>query len=142
MDQNGLQVAGMIIGYSSLKMQHPYLNSVIIPISLTAAGGSVDIRKMSVRYTYPGTIEESKPYEPLMHSFPQPGHWSVQDVLNGDEDHLLEPGEIFRINMTVMNAHGMYPNGRFTLEIKPAEGPELRIPLQVPPHIERINRIT
>jgi len=142
MDQSGLQQVGKIIGYSSLAMQQPRLNSIIVPIGLTAGGGAVDVRKMSVRYTYSGTIEELDPYEPLMHSFPQAGYWSVQEVYTGDDDYLLEPGEVFRINITVQNTNGMQPYGRFTLEIKPAEGPELRIPRQVPPHIDRINILT
>jgi|CXWL01.1.fsa_nt_gi flagellin FlaB len=59
-------------------------------------------------------------------------------VITGDTDNLLEPGELFEINLTAINAVAgvdINANDTFTLEVQPPTGSYMVIQRTMPPSI-------
>jgi len=64
--------------------------------------------------------------------------WKVEKKYNeqGTENYLLEPGEQFELNVTVLKPG---PNAQFTVHLQPSAGAVYSIKRTVPPAIEKIN---
>lgn len=132
-------VAGTVYGVSSTP---DYVDSIIIPVRLTADGEPIDITTVSVRIVGPRHKEVLAQSEPLMDAYPaQPGLWSVQQSLNADGDLLLEAGEEFVLNITPAHRNDCAPYGSFAVEIKPAGRAALRVERTVPGRIDRVTRL-
>ncbi len=135
---SSLTVTGSIYGVSSTAEA---IRSIIIPVSLTPGSDPIDITTVSVRLVGSAHSEPIKRNEPLLDVVPKLGHWSVQERLNADSDHLIEAGEQYILNIS--------PNGRadcmayrtFAVEIKPAGRLALRVERTVPGSITPITRL-
>ncbi|MDD2788666.1 archaellin/type IV pilin N-terminal domain-containing protein, partial [Methanoculleus sp.] len=110
-------VTGNVYGISK---SHNYIESIIIPVRLTAGGEPIDMTTVSVRIVGPrhkGLLTQS---EPLVTRAPKSGFWSIQEQLNSDCDLLLEAGEECFLNIAPQTLTDCAPYGSFVVEIKPA----------------------
>jgi archaeal flagellin FlaB len=131
-------VAGTVYGIGSSPSQ---LTNIIIPVGLTAGGEPIDIASVSVRFTSARHIGTPTQKEPLIGSYPAYNQWSVQEILNGDGDTLLEQGEMFLLNISPLTNIDLVPNGAFAIEIKPAGRAPLRVARTIPAAIDRVTRL-
>jgi len=115
--------------------------TVITPASLTAGSDPIDITTVSVRLIGPTHREIINPNDPLIGVFPEIGHWSVQGWLNADPDHLLETGEQYILNISPNGRVDCKPYRTFSIELKPAGRPALRVERTVPGSITPITRL-
>lgn len=131
-------LAGTVYGISGTS---DYVDSILVPVKLTADGEPIDITTVSVRIVGPRHKEVLAQNELLMDAYPaQPGLWSVQQSLNSDGDLLLETGEEFILNITPAHKDDCAPYGSFVVEIKPAGRAALRVERTVPGRIDRVTR--
>jgi flagellin FlaB len=70
---------------------------------------------------------------------PSAGKWSVTKINNdvGTNNQLLEAGEQFQIS--AMPSSSIYPNDKFTLEIKPGVGAAFDITRSAPGGLNEVN---
>lgn len=131
-------VTGTIYGISSAP---GFIESVIIPVGLTAGNEPIDMTTVSIRFIGPRHSEIVEQANPLVDVFPGYGFWSVQEWFNSDTDMLLEVGEQCVLNISPGNQNDCRPYGSFAVEIKPAGRAALRVERTVPGSIERVNRL-
>jgi len=135
---SGLILATSIHGISSSPER---IDTIVIPVSLTAGSEPIDINTVSIRLVGSAHIEEIYRNNPLVGAFPEDGHWSVLERINSDDDHLLEPGERYILYMRPMNRVDCRPYRTFALEIKPAGRVALRVERTVPGSITPLTRL-
>ena len=114
------------------------IDSIIIPIGLTAGSEPIDITTVSVRLvgtTHREIVDQSVP---LVDVSPGRGFWGVQERLNSDTDLLLEAGEQYILNITPEIRSDCMPYRSFAVEIKPAGRVALRVERTVPGSIDTI----
>ncbi len=131
-------VTGSVFGISATP---GYVESIIVPVGLTAGSEPIDITTVSIRFIGPKHSGIVTPSVPLVGAFPRYGFWSIQGQVNSDDDLLLEPGEQFILNISPKSQADCRPYGSFTIEIKPAGRAALRVERTVPGSIERVNRL-
>ncbi|MCK9276768.1 MAG: flagellin [Methanoculleus sp.] len=131
-------VTGTVYGVSATRS---FVESVIIPVGLTAGGEPIDMTTVSVRFIGPRHSEIVVQAKPLVGVFPGYGFWSVQERVNSDADMLLEAGEQYVLNISPWNQNDCRPYGSFAVEIKPVGRAALRVERTVPGSIERMNRL-
>ncbi|NLA38782.1 MAG: flagellin [Methanomicrobiales archaeon] len=135
---SGITVAGHIYGISA---SQKYIDSIIIPICLTPGSEPIDITTVSVRIFGSNTREEIRQNSPLIDAFPGNSRWSVQERFNSNPGTILEPGELFILNITPMFRANFVPYSSFSIEIKPAGSMPLRVARTVPGYIDRVTRL-
>ncbi|WOX57123.1 flagellin [Methanoculleus receptaculi] len=135
---SGLIAAGSVYGISSSAER---IDTIIIPIGLTAGSEPIDINTVSIRLVGSAHMEEIYRNDPLIGVFPEYGHWSVRERINSDDNHLLEPGESYILCITPMNRQDCSPSRTFALEIKPAGSVALRVERTVPGCITPLTRL-
>lgn len=135
---SSLTVTGSIYGVSSTAEA---IRSIIIPVSLTPGSDPIDITTVSVRLVGSAHSEPIKRNEPLFDVVPKLGHWSVQERLNADSDHLLEAGEQYILNISPNGKADCMAYRTFAIELKPAGRPALRVERTVPGSITPITRL-
>lgn len=128
-------VTKTVYGVSS---DHNYIDSIIIPVGLTAGGGPIDMTTVSVRIVGLRHKGELRRSEPLVTRTPGSGFWSIQERSNSDSDLLLEAGEVHVLNITPLSRVDCAPYGSFSVEIKPAGRAALRVEKTVPGNIDTI----
>ena len=126
---------------SRYQQQTRRIDTLVIPIGLTAGSEPIDINTVSIRLVGSAHMEEVCRNDPLIGVFPEDGHWSVGERINSDDDHLLEPGERYILYITPMNRLDCRPSRTFALEIKPAGRVALRVERTVPGSITPLTRL-
>lgn len=134
---SSLTMTGVVYGVSKTPGR---IDSIIIPVGLTAGGEPIDITTVSVRLIGSNHIETIRPNTPLIDVIPVHGHWSVQERLNANSNHLLESGEQFTLNIAPESKADCTAYRTFVIEIKPAGRPALRVEKTVPGSITTITR--
>ena len=132
---SSVTVTGMVYGVSNTP---EFIDSIIIPVGLTAGSEPIDFATVSVRLVGSAHREIVNQSVPLVDVSPEDGFWSVQERLNSDADLLLEAGEQYVLNITPGNRNDCKPYRSFTVEIKPAGRVALRVERTVPGSIDTI----
>ena len=129
---SAMYVSGNIKGVRTQLTNPQSIRSVLIPLRTVGEGEGIDIRTMRIRVISESNLEELTLNQTYMNINPRSGRWSVQSTLNSDGDTLLEEGEEFLINATLLYTVDMVPYHSFTIELKPANGIPLRISRTIP----------
>lgn len=132
---SSLIVTGGVYGISNSPGR---IDSIIVPVSLTAGSDPIDITSVSVRLIGSTHKEDVPQNRPLFDVTPEIGHWSVQKRLNADSDHLLEAGEQYLLNISPAGRADCMAYRTFTVEIKPAGRQALRVERTVPGSVTAI----
>ncbi|KUK63038.1 archaellin/type IV pilin N-terminal domain-containing protein [Methanoculleus sp.] len=132
---SSVTVTGMVYGVSNTP---GYIDSVIVPVGLTAGSEPIDFATVSVRFVGSTHREIVAQSVPLVDVSPGYGFWSIQERLNSDADLLIEAGEQYMLNITPAIRTDCMPYRSFTVEIKPAGRAALRVERTVPGSIDTI----
>lgn len=132
---SSVTLTGMVYGVSKTP---GYIDSVIVPVGLTAGSEPIDFTTVSVRIVGSAHRELVAQSVPLVDVSPGYGFWSIQERLNSDADLLLETGEQYVLNITPGNRNDCKPYRSFAVEIKPAGRVALRVERTVPGSIDTI----
>lgn len=130
---SAIYVSGSVKGVQTKLTTPSTLRSILVPIRSVGEGKGVDISTLQIRVLSESNLEELDRNQTYMNVLPKSGRWSVQSTLNDDGDSLLEAGEEFLINATLINSGDMVPYHPFTIEMKPIGGVPLRIVRTIPP---------
>lgn len=125
---SAMYVSGNIKGVRTQLTNPQSIRSVLIPLRTVGEGEGIDIRTMRIRVISESNLEELTLNQTYMNINPRSGRWSVQSSLNSDGDSLLEEGEEFLINATLLYSADMVPYHTFTIELKSVGG---GIPLRI-----------
>lgn len=135
---SSITLTGAVYGISTTP---DMLDSLIVPVGLTAGSEPIDFNTVSVRFIGPTHREIVVRNTPLADVVPAQGCWSVQERLNDDGDLLLEAGEQYLLNISPDNRGDCRPHGSFAVEIKPPGRAALRVERTVPGSISRVTRL-
>jgi archaellin len=127
-----LYVAGDIRGVRTTLTSPASIRSILIPLRVIGCGEGFDVKTMSIRVISMSNKEELDLNQTYMNVYPRTGRWSIQQVLNGNGNTIIDNGEEFLINATLTNTGDMIPYQQFSIEIKPVEGTGLRITRTIP----------
>ncbi len=133
---SSVTVTGTIYGVSNTP---GFIDSVIVPVGLTAGSEPIDFTTVSVRFIGSTHKEIVAQNVPLIDVFPEHGCWSVQERLNANSDLLLDVGEQYVLNVTPEVRTDCKPYRSFAVEIKPAGRAALRVERTVPGSIGKVN---
>ena len=125
---SAMYVSGNIKGVRTQLTNPTSIRSVLIPLRTIGKSEGIDIRTMRIRVISESNLEELTLNQTYMNINPRSGRWSVQSSLNSDGDALLEEGEEFLINATLLYSADMVPYHTFTIELKSVDG---GIPLRI-----------
>jgi len=130
-----LDVVGNIYG-TGTDNSIQYVN---FTISLAPGGTPVDFSKVTITYSNASTLETLAQKTGDYPQEPAGSDWAVTRIMNdvGTNNKLLEAGEQFQISAEPTTA--IYPNDRFTLEIKPSVGAAFGITRSVPGGLNVVN---
>ena len=107
-------------------------------LTLTAGRHPISMDNLKISYTdkdtHEGNIPRSTNENASLGNLTMPS-WNYT-IIHGDEDALLEFGEIARI-IVAPPEYGVTANQEFTIEVKPAEGATLTITRTAPPAIDK-----
>ncbi|MFA7694157.1 MAG: flagellin [Methanoregula sp.] len=131
-----LEIVGNVYGTGSTASVS-YIN---FTMALAPGGTPVDFGRVILTYSNATVLETlnqtggTYPREPT-----GAGYWAVHKINNdvGTGNRLLETGEQFEISAEPTNP--IYPNDKFTLEIKPGVGAALGITRSVPGGLNQVN---
>jgi|WetSurMetagenome_2_1015567.scaffolds.fasta_scaffold340931_1 archaeal flagellin FlaB len=123
-----LQLKGDIMA----RMEDSVLTEVYLTVGIPAAGSPVDFgsanttQKVVVSYADPENI------------FPT-ATWTLVKLVDLNGDNLLDPNELFQVNVDLAATGNMTITSysRFTLEVKPPDGPVLSIERTIPGRISQ-----
>ena len=130
-----LDVVGNVYGTGTADA----IQYVNFTISLAPGGTPVDFSKVTLTYSNATTVETLPQVEGDYPKEPTGSDWAVTKIMNdvGTNNKLLEAGEQFQISAEPTSS--IYPNDRFTLEIKPAVGAAFGITRSVPGGLNVVN---
>lgn len=128
-----LYVSGNVKGVRTQLTNPDTLRSILIPIRSTGNREGVDISSLRIRVISENNLEELNRNQTYMNVLPKSGRWSVQSALNSDGDSVLEEGEEFLINATLIYSGDMVPYRTVTIELKPVDKAILRVSKTIPP---------
>lgn len=83
--------------------------------------------------------DELIPCDPLITDSPAINHWSINPVSNGNGDNFLESGEIFVLNLKLLNSLPAYED--FTVEIQPPKYSVMTLRREIPPGLGSKNYV-
>jgi len=133
-----LEIVGNVYGSGTDSSAITTLN---FTVALAPGGTPVDFSKVVLTYsnsTVLVTLNQTEGSYPITVA-PGVGHWAVVGVNNdvGTSNKLLEAGEQFQI--AAMPPNSIYPNDKFTLEVKPAVGAAFDITRTAPGGLNKVN---
>jgi archaeal flagellin FlaB len=133
---SALMEAGGVYGISN---SGGTIDMVNFTLGVSAGGNLVDFDKVVVAYSNSTHLETLTPVSGRVSTVTTPGTWAVIDRRNeiGASNNLLERGEFFTIS--VHPSHGIAPNDRFTIELRPTGGAAISIQRTAPSTIRTIN---
>jgi len=120
-----LQIKGSIIA----KMENGRVTNILFDVGIPAAGSPVDFNPSSENIS-PLVISYSDA-DNLIPSV----EWSIQKLATINSDNLLDPNELFQVDVQISDNVSIGAYHRFTLEVKPADGPVLTIQRTIPGRI-------
>jgi archaeal flagellin FlaB len=136
--QSSMEVKGMVIAKSA---GGATVDSVVFTLSLVAGGEPIDLnqtnRKIVIGYRDSGQVVNG--LEWTISTAPDPEGWLVRNDATGEEDDLLEDGELVEITVPLDSlTAALGPNTEFTIEVKPPTGAVLNLTRTTPPAIEKV----
>ncbi|UUX93581.1 archaellin/type IV pilin N-terminal domain-containing protein [Methanoplanus endosymbiosus] len=126
---NGDMYAGVNRHFSPVRV-----DLILIPVSINPTGDPVDFTKVNVVCISRDHYDELIPSDPLMTESPAINHWSIKSVSNGDENNFLESGEIFVLDLKLLNL--LLPYEDFTVEIQPSDCAVMTLRKEIPAGLE------
>jgi flagellin FlaB len=133
-----LEIVGNVYGTGTSSAS---ITNVNFTVALAPGGTPVDFSKVVMTFSNASVLETltqanvAGPYP----GEPSAGKWSVTKINNdvGTNNQLLEAGEQFQIS--AMPSSSIYPNDKFTLEIKPGVGAAFDITRSAPGGLNEVN---
>lgn len=129
-----IMISGDVYGIDNGVLTGGYVNNIIIPVSLNPSGKPVDFSNVNIRCLTPLHNQELIKCDPLINSDPPWRFWSISEIANGNDDTVLEDGELFMLNLYPM--YSIPANQKFTVEIKVPGYSPARIVKTVPTEIK------
>jgi archaeal flagellin FlaB len=128
--QSSMVVKGSVLAEAESAGQNATINKVIVTVANAMGGVAID---MSVPPSNTVQIEyrDAKQRATI-------DDWEVINLV-GDDDNLLESGELFEITIPLSSTIGLTSNTEFVAEIKPPSGAVLNIQRTTPAFIEMVN---
>ena len=124
-----LEVKGNIIA----KMENGVVTNIYFCVGIPAAGYPVDFNPSSANIS-PLVIS----YNDADNMIPSM-EWTIEKLSTINDDNLLDPNELFQVDVTIPSSGnvsiGAYD--RFSLEVKPANGPVLPLERTIPGRISQ-----
>jgi archaeal flagellin FlaB len=123
-----LQLKGDILA----KMQNGVMTEVYLTVGIPAAGSPVDFGSANT------TQKVVVSYADAQNIFPT-ANWTLTKLVDLNSDNLLDPNELFQINVDLAATGNMTLGAysRFTLEVKPPDGPVLSIERTIPGRVSQ-----
>jgi len=145
---SSLEIIGNVYGYSTTVGGD--LTSIEFTVGNTAGGTPLDISQMLVTFTsgetskvigYDSDNSSVNKAAATQTGLPAVGNWTVNTTYNdiGAQNHLLEPGEQFVLNITFPAEAKLGPNTPFSVNLQPAVGAVYPIKKTVPAHLNLVN---
>ncbi len=123
-----LEVKGNIIA----KMENGVVTNIYFCVGIPAAGYPVDFNPSSANIS-PLVIS----YNDADNMIPSM-EWTIEKLSTINDDNLLDPNELFQVDITIPTGNvTIDAYHRFSLEVKPADGPVLPIERTVPGRISQ-----
>ncbi|WP_298666855.1 archaellin/type IV pilin N-terminal domain-containing protein [uncultured Methanofollis sp.] len=140
---SSVEVVGNVVGLGSA--DHKELTNVLFTVATTAGGSAYDIGDVLMTYTDKGgqhVIDRSTSVDratgKITPDIPGAGEWSVETILNGNNDTLVQKGEQFLINASIPAGASAISGDQFNIELKPAVGSTLQLKRYVPPQVDNV----
>jgi archaeal flagellin FlaB len=133
-----LEIVGNVYGSGATSDS---IDTVNFTVALAPGGTPVDFSKVVLTYSNSTVLETLNQTQST--SYPATsvtaGHWGVTEINNdvGTNNKLLEAGEQFQID--AMPSQPIYPNDRFTIEVKPSVGAAFDITRSAPGGLNKVN---
>ncbi len=131
-----LEIVGNVYGTNTVSDNIKYIN---FTVALAPGGTPVDFSKVVVTFSNATTLETLTQATGDYPQQPSTSEWAVTQINNdvGTNNKLLESGEQFQISAVPTNP--IYPNDKFTLEIKPGVGAAFDITRSAPGGLNQVN---
>lgn len=113
------------------KMDNGTVSEIYLFVGIPAAGTPVDFSPSSANIS-PLVIS----YYDANNMIPSM-NWTITKLATINDDNLLDPNELFQVTITVPTSGNVSigPYHKFTLEVKPADGPVLTVERTIPARI-------
>jgi flagellin FlaB len=138
---SSLYVSGNIYGVRTTLTSPPTVRSILIPLRVLGNGVGVNMTDIQVSVISESNREELTLNRTFMNVAPGSGRWSIQKVITGDCDTILEDGEEFLVNATLSNTGDMVPYHQFSIEFSPTGGTPLRVTRTIPSALYALNNL-
>ena len=113
------------------KMDNSVVTEIYIMVGLPAAGSPVDFNPASGNGT--SAVITYHDADNLIPSL----NWTIQRLSSLNDDNLLDPNELFLLTVPMSSNVTIGPYHRFSLEIKPPDGPVLNIERTIPARVSQ-----
>jgi flagellin FlaB len=140
---SSVEVVGNVIGLGG--SSHNNITHVLFTIATTAGGSEYDVGDVLMTYTDKGgqyVINRSPSVDrktgKVTVGKPGAGNWSVEAILNGNNDTLVQKGEQFLINASIPSGATAVSGDQFNIELKPAVGATLTLKRYVPSQVDNV----
>lgn len=116
------------------KMENSVVEEICFYVGIPAAGNPVDFTPTSANSTNRLVIS----YNDAANIIPSV-NWTIQKLSTINEDYLLDTNELFMITVVLPNTGNVSvgPYDKFSLEVKPANGPVLPIERTIPGRVSQ-----
>ncbi|MDD4256088.1 MAG: flagellin [Methanofollis sp.] len=141
---SSVEIVGNVVGLGN-QSTHKNLTNVLFTISTTAGGSAYDLGDVLMTYTDWGgqsIVNRSSSVDrktgKVTLGSPGKGNWSVEQILNGNNDTLVQRGEQFLINVSIPSSAKAVSGDQFSLDLKPAVGATLQLKRYVPAQVDNV----
>jgi len=133
---SSVEVVGKVYGISTTIPSA--INEIRFDLGLTAGGSPVDMKKTVLTYSKSGS---ERPYylDYVAGTTPSTTAWVIASDNEGDDDALLERGEIFTIKVKIPAGAEISADEQMRLEVRPPVGAVLGLQRTAPPQIDKVN---
>lgn len=146
---SSIEVVGNVYGLVNSAIDDEKITQIRFDLGLTAGGSPVDMEKTVMVYSTDSTdapiyldFIDSKEKESDSAKAGYEAGWYIADYntgSSGDDDNLLERGEIHTVIAQVEENDGLEANDRVRLEVRPPVGAVLVLDRTVPPQVDKVN---
>jgi archaeal flagellin FlaB len=133
-----LEIVGNVYGTNDAGVTSS-IKLINFTVALAPGGTPVDFSKVTLTYSNATTLETLTQVDHTYPAEPTKGDWAVTMINNdvGTNNKLLEASEQFEIS--AWPTHEIYPNDKFTLEVKPSVGAAFDITRSAPGGLNQVN---
>jgi archaeal flagellin FlaB len=134
-----LEIVGNVYG-TGASGSTAHMDYINFTVALAPGGTPVDFSKVTLTYSNATTLATLTQMDSTYPKDPSgAGFWGVTKINNdvGTNNKLLEAGEQFEIS--AMPPASIYPNDKFTIEVKPAVGAAFDITRSAPGGLNQVN---